>query len=74
MTYYNEGYPSDITPITPQGTNSTMFTECCGVAICNNQTTCPGCNRIVVGYSAENSAERGKIRWKNATRNWDRKN
>ncbi|MAE81687.1 MAG: hypothetical protein CMB80_03040 [Flammeovirgaceae bacterium] len=37
----NKYYPSQIVPITPQGTNSTMFTECCNTAI-NSQRCCPG--------------------------------
>ena len=69
---YNEGYPSGIVPIYPQGTNSTMFTECCQVAIIDHQLKCPRCNRPVVGHDAPNDNERRKIRWRNATRLWDR--
>lgn len=65
--YYNEEYPSDIIPIMPQGTNSTMFTQCCGVAICDDQRHCPRCGREVVGCNAESEHARGVIRWKNAT-------
>lgn len=42
---YNEGYPSDIVALFPQGTNSTMFTNCCEVAICDDQSNCPRCCR-----------------------------
>jgi len=71
--HYNEGYPSDILPINPQGTNSTMFTGCCSVAICDWETRCPKCKREVVGAKAETEHERGKIRWRNATQHWKRK-
>lgn len=71
--YYNEGYPSDITPIYPQGTNSTMFTDCCYVAICDYERCCPKCGRNVVGADAGTNRERGMIRWRNATRLWKRK-
>ena len=71
--HYNEGYPSDIISLTPQGTNSTMFTACCSVAICDDEGHCPGCGREVVGHNAETNHERGRIRWENATRHWNRK-
>ena len=70
---YNEGYPSDISPILPEGTNSTMFTGCCGTAICDDQGKCPSCGRPVVGHDAETQHERRMIRWRNATRFWKRK-
>ncbi len=70
--YYNEEYPSDIKAIYPQGTNSTMFTGCCGTAICDDETRCPSCKRPVVGDNAETPHERGRIRWRNATRFWKR--
>ena len=70
--YYNEGYPSDIIPLSPQGTNSTLFTQCCGTAICDDQGHCPQCGRKVVGWDAESEHKRQRIRWKNATRNWKR--
>lgn len=72
MTYYNEGYPSDIVPLRPQGTNSTMFTQCCNTAICDHERCCPKCGREVVGANAETDHERGIIRWRNATRFWNR--
>lgn len=68
--YYDKGYPVEIISLSPSGTNSTMFTQCCGTAICNDQANCPTCNRPVVGFDAETDHERGLIRWKNATRCW----
>lgn len=62
----NEGYKIGILPLYPRGTNSTMFTECCSVAICNDQRCCPSCNREVIGCDAETAHERGEIRWKYA--------
>jgi len=47
-------------------TNSTMFTECCNIAICNDQINCPKCQSNVIGYDAENNHNRGMIRWKYA--------
>lgn len=70
--YVNKDYPVGIVPIMPQGTNSTMFTECCEVAICDDETHCPKCKRKVVGFDAESAYERGRIRWKNATSHWKR--
>ena len=70
--HYNEGYPSDIIPLMPQGTNSTMFTQCCEVAICDDQGCCPQCGRKVVGWNAKTEHARRMIRWKNATRDWKR--
>lgn len=70
IMHYNDGYPSDIAPLTPRGTNSTMFTGCCFVAICDNEKCCPRCGREVIGANAENDNERRLIRWRNATRFW----
>jgi len=70
--HYNEGYPSDIISLTPQGTNSTMFTACCNTAICDDQSNCPKCKRLVVGHDAGSPHERGRVRWNNATRHWKR--
>ncbi len=72
MMYYNEDYEIDIVPLTPSGTNSTMFTACCGVAICSDQAVCPLCRRKVVGADAKTPYERERIRWANATRFWKR--
>lgn len=71
--YYNEGIPSDIVPLMPQGTNSTFFTACCGTAICDDQPNCPSCKRAVVGHDVYPEHERHRIRWRNATRFWERK-
>lgn len=61
-----------IIPLLPQGTNSTMFTACCRVAICDDQKNCPVCKEPVIGHDAENDHKRGMIRWGNATRFWKR--
>lgn len=71
--HINEDYTSGIISLTPMGTNSTMFTECCGSAICDDQANCPNCGRKVIGHDASSSHERGKIRWRNATSHWNRK-
>ena len=68
--YVNKGREINIFPLMPQGTNSTMFTECCYTAICDDQQNCPMCGRAVIGSDAPNNDERGRIRWRNATRNW----
>lgn len=70
--HYNEGYPSDIVALSPQGTNSTMFTACCGTAICADEPNCPTCGRQVIGANASSRHETSKIRWQNATRYWKR--
>ena len=64
---------SQISPISMMGTNSTMFTDCCNTAICNNESNCPKCGSKVIGHDAESNHERGLIRWENATRHWNRK-
>ncbi len=66
--YVNEDYPVGILPLYPSGTNSTMFTECCSVAICDDQSCCPVCKRKVIGHDASTSHERGLIRWRYAYR------
>ena len=68
--HVNEGYAAGIIPLTPQGTNSTMFTECCGCAICDDEPCCPCCGRKVIGWDAENKNERHRIRWEDATKRW----
>jgi hypothetical protein len=74
--YMNQGWPwypiAGIVPLMPHGTNSTLFTECCEVAICDDQPNCPLCKRPVIGHDAETRAERHKIRWRNATHHWKR--
>jgi hypothetical protein len=39
-------------------TNSTLFTTCCGVAICNDQDRCPACGEEVP-YSSQERWEMG---------------
>jgi len=70
--HYNEDVIVDIVPLMPQGTNSTMFTQCCGAAITDDQQCCPVCGRKVVGYDQAPGTERERVRWKNATRFWKR--
>lgn len=59
-----------IMPLAPYGTNSTMFTTCCKVAICDDQANCPSCGEPVIGYDANTNHERRRIRWKDATSHW----
>lgn len=47
-------------------TNSQMFTECCSVAICNDQRRCPKCNALIYGHEAKSEHYRGVMRWKMA--------
>lgn len=60
----NSNHVAGIKPLHPSGTNSTMFTTCCNVAICNDQTHCPACIRKVDGWDIESAHERGVYRWK----------
>lgn len=69
---YNDNYPSDIVPLLPRGTNSTFFTGCCQVAICDDEANCPHCGRPVVGFNVASGAARNRVRWDNATRFWNR--
>ena len=71
--YVNPGYDIDIIPLRPSGTNSTMFTVCCEVAICDYETKCPVCKRLVVGHDEPTDHRRGLARWRNATNHWNRK-
>ena len=64
--YINKEYVAGIHPLHPNGTNSTFFTECCGIAICDNEPNCPNCHRKVIGWDAESKEERGRIRWVHA--------
>uniref|UniRef100_A0A6M3LGK6 Uncharacterized protein n=1 Tax=viral metagenome TaxID=1070528 RepID=A0A6M3LGK6_9ZZZZ len=57
-----------ILPLYPNGTNSTFFTECCEVAICDDQPCCPLCGREVIGSDIENQHERHLFRWRLAYR------
>ena len=61
-----------IIPLLKQGTNSTMFTECCRCAINDNQKNCPVCEKPVIGHDEPSEHKRGLLRWLNATRNWSR--
>ena len=70
--YLNPGVIARVHKLNPQGTNSTMFTECCDVAICDDEPNCPYCGRKVIGHEAESKHERGKIRWRFATAHWRR--
>jgi hypothetical protein len=54
----------------PQGTNSTMFTECCDTAICDDERCCPNCKKEIIGHDAHSNHERGIIRWKYAISHW----
>lgn len=71
--YINPEYLAGVIPLQPQGTNSTFFTECCGCAICDNESNCPSCERKIVGHDAQSNHERSQIRWKHATSHWVRK-
>lgn len=44
-------------------TNSTMFTTCCDTAICDDQTECPRCGKLVYGWDSDNIRQ---ARWKYA--------
>lgn len=57
---------STLLPIKPGGTNSTMFTSCCRVAITDSQKRCPDCGSKVIGWHAEDPQERHRIRWNHA--------
>ncbi len=72
VMHFNVGVVPGIMPLMPQGTNSTMFTECCQVAICDDEPNCPYCKRKIRGWDAESNHERGKIRWQYATGHWKR--
>lgn len=64
---------SYIEPISPRGTNSTMFTSCCRLAITDREPNCPGCEKPVIGHDETSDYRRGSIRWANATRLWERR-
>lgn len=64
MIYINPGYQAGILPLYPFGTNSTFFTKCCEVAICDDQKYCSLCGREVIGSEIENeliNANKGGI-------------
>ena len=68
MTHINEDYVAGLHPLYPSGTNSTFFTQCCDVAICDYEVNCPSCGRKVIGWDAESKHERHQIRWRHAYR------
>lgn len=70
--YINPEYLAGVWPLNPGGTNSTMFTQCCDTAICNDELNCPKCKRKIVGYDADTDHQRGLIRWRYATGHWKR--
>jgi len=51
--YLNPGVIAGLMPLYPSGTNSTMFTECCECAICDDEPFCPSCGRKVMEYRAK---------------------
>ena len=67
--YINPGYTVGILNLTKGGMNSTMFTECCETAICDDEPKCPACGGNIIGYNST-PAERGRIRWNDATKHW----
>ena len=71
MNYPNDDYPAGIILLQPNGTNSTMFTQCCETAICDDEARCPSCGRKVVGYDQDANSRR-RTRWSYATRHWSR--
>ena len=63
---HKAAWATPLLPLDPGGTNSTFFTSCCRVAICDNQGNCPSCGGLVVGWGASSDGERRKIRWEHA--------
>jgi hypothetical protein len=62
--YFNEGV---LIPVRLSGpNNSTMFTACCDVAICDDEWKCPRCKREVYPGKDHNEQERRKWRWEQA--------
>ena len=51
--HINTGVTAGVLPKYPSGTNSTMWTECCEVAIRADERICASCKRNVIGYNAE---------------------
>lgn len=62
----------NVFPLQPNGTNSTMFTTCCHVAICDSEDECPMCHNKIYGWNAESAHACGRMRWASATAHWDR--
>ena len=55
-----------------QGPFSPFRTDCCGVPICDYETNCPACRKLVIGCEIIDRDKRHEVRWKNATRLWKR--
>jgi len=74
LRYRSYGYVSHIVPLVRGGggTNSTMFTDCCEVAICDDQKNCPKCGNPVIGDRETTTAARSRVRWADATRFWNK--
>ena len=53
-------------------TNSTIFTNCCGVAICDYEPDCPKCKQEVAGGRGQTEQERRRLRWEVAHGRWKR--
>lgn len=68
--YINPDIRPGVMPLRPQGTNSTMFTECCGTAINDDERNCPKCKCKIIGSSAVSEGQRHRIRWQYATKHW----
>ena len=47
-------------------TNSTMFTKCCRVAICDDQVQCPRCKKEVFPGKDTTNHQRATARWSQA--------
>ncbi len=69
---YRNNLDVQIIPQKPLDTNSTFFTECCEVAICDYESRCPKCNRKVVGHDAKTDHDRHLRRSRSSTRYWPR--
>lgn len=48
-------------------TNSTMFTRCCDVAICDHQANCPACKKEVYPGADGTDHQRNIARWNMAS-------
>ncbi len=68
MMHVNLGHKVGFVPLYPQGTNSTLFTECCRVAICDDEKCCPSRGREAMGSEIDDPHYRGLYRWKIAYR------
>lgn len=49
-------------------TNSTFFTSCCSVAICDDEERCPVCEHKIIGHDAAGNHSRRMTRWNCAKR------